>query len=131
MHTLLDLRGNIQSFIHISDGKMHEVNVLDLLIPEAGSVYIMDRGFLDFARLYRLQQACAFFVIRAKRNRVCRRVYSRAVDTSTGLRCDQTIALTGQSTQHDNPIHLRRIKFYDAEHDRQLVFLINTTSCPR
>lgn len=130
MHTLLDLRGNIPSFIHISDGKMHEVNVLDILIPEAGSFYIMDRGFLDFSRLYRLQQAAAFFVIRAKRNMVCRRVYSRAVDKSTGLRCDQTIALTGQLTQHDYPIHLRRIKFYDAEHDRQLVFLTNNFDLP-
>ena len=125
MHTLLDLRGNIPSFIHISDGKMHEVNVLDILIPEAGSFYIMDRGFLDFARLYRLQQASAFFVIRAKRNMVCRRVYSRAVDKSTGLRCDQTIMLTGPLTQQGYPIHLRRIKFYDAAHDRQLIFLTN------
>jgi len=130
MHTLLDLRGNIPTFIHISDGKMHEVNVLDILISEAGSFYIMDRGFLDFARLYRLQQASAFFVIRAKRNMVCRRVYSRAVDKSTGLRCDQTIVLTGQLTQHDYPIHLRRIKFYDAEHDRQLVFLTNNFDLP-
>ena len=130
MHTLLDLRGNIPSFIHISDGKMHEVNVPDILIPEAGSFYIMDRGFLDFARLYRLQQASAFFVIRAKRNMVCRRVYSHTVDKSTGLRCDQTIALTGQLTQYDYPIHLRRIKFYDAEHDRQLVFLTNNFDLP-
>ena len=130
MHTLLDLRGNIPSFIHISDGKMHEVNVLDILIPEAGSFYIMDRGFLDFARLYRLQQASAFFVIRAKHNMVCRRVYSHAVDKSTGLRCDQTIALTGQLTRHDYPIHLRRIKFYDTIHDRQLVFLTNNFDLP-
>jgi hypothetical protein len=130
MHTLLDLRGNIPSFIHISDGKMHEVNVLDILIPEAGSFYIMDRGFLDFARLYRLQQVSAFFVIRAKRNMACRHVYSHTVDKSTGLRCDQTIALTGQLTQHDYPVHLRRIKFYDAEHDRQLVFLTNNFDLP-
>jgi len=130
MHTLLDLRGNIPSFVHISDGKMHEVNVLDILIPEVGSFYIMDRGFLDFARLYRLQQASSFFVIRAKSNMVCRRVYSHAVDKSTGLRCDQTIILTGQLTQHDYPIHLRRIKFYNSEHDRQLVFLTNNFDLP-
>ena len=94
MHTLLDLRGNIPTFIHISDGKMHEVNVLDILIPEAGSFYIMDRGFTDFVRLYRMHQAQAFFVIRGKSNLLCRRIYSRPVDKTTGLRCDQTIALT-------------------------------------
>ena len=130
MHTLLDLRGNIPSFIHISDGKMHEVNVLDILVPEAGSFYIMDRGFLDFARLHRLQQASSFFVIRAKSNMVCRRVYSHAVDKSTGLRCDQTIMLTGQLTQHSYPIPLRRIKFYNSEHDKQLVFLTNNFDLP-
>ena len=130
LHTLLDLRGNIPSFIHISDGKMHEVNVLDILPPEAGSFYIMDRGFTDFARLYRMHQAQAFFVIRAKSNLACRRVYSHAVDKSTGLRCDQTIALTGQQIQHDYPVHLRRIKFYDAEHNKTLTFLTNHFALP-
>jgi hypothetical protein len=91
MHTQIDLRGNIPSFIHVSDGKMHEVNVLDILAPEPGSFTIMDRGFLDFARLHRLTRACAFFVIRAKHNMAFQRVYSRAVDRMTGLRCDQTI----------------------------------------
>ena len=112
MHTLLDLRGNIPSFIHISDGKMHEVNVLDILIPEAGSFYVMDRGFTDFARLFVLHQRQAFFVIRGKSNLAFRRISSHPVDKSTGLRCDQTIALTRIHTQLDYPQHLRRIKYY-------------------
>ena len=130
MHTLLDLRGNIPTFIHISDGKMHEVNVLDILIPEAGSFYIMDRGFTDFARWYRLHQAQAFFVIRGKSNLLCRRIYSRDVDKTTGLRCDQTIALTAPKASRDYPQHLRRIKFYDAEQGRHLVFLTNNFDLP-
>ena len=130
MHTLLDLRGNIPTFIHISDGKMHEVNVLDILIPEAGSFYIMDRGFTDFARWFTLHQAQAFFVIRGKSNLTFRRVYSRAVDKATGLRCDQTIALTSIKASHDYPQHLRRIKFYDAEHKKYLVFLTNNFDLP-
>ena len=130
MHTLLDLRGNIPTFIHITDGKMHEVNVLDIMIPEAGSFYIMDRGFTDFARWFTLHQAQAFFVIRGKSNLLFRRVYSRAVDTSTGLRCDQTIVLTAPKALKDYPQHLRRIKFYDAEHGRHLVFLTNNFDLP-
>jgi hypothetical protein len=130
MHTLLDLRGNIPTFIHISDGKMHEVNVLDILIPEAGSFYIMDRGFTDFARWYTMHQAQAFFVTRAKSNLLFRRIYSRSVDKSTGLRCDQTIALTVPKASKDYPQHLRRIKFYDAEHDKHLVFLTNNFDLP-
>ena len=131
MHTLLDLRGNISTFIHISDGKMHEVNVLDILIPEAGSFYIMDRGFTDFARWwFTLHQAQAFFVIRDKSNLLFRRIYSRAVDKSTGLRCDQTIVLTVPKASKDYPQHLRRIQFYDAEHDRHLVFLTNNFDLP-
>jgi Domain of unknown function (DUF4372)/Transposase DDE domain len=130
MHTLLDLRGNIPSFIHISDGKMHEVNVLDLLIPEAGSFYIMDRGFTDFARWFILHQAQSFFIVRGKANLACRRVYSRAVDKSTGLRYDQTIALTGYYQAKDYPQHLRRIKFYDAKHDKDLIFLSNNFDLP-
>jgi hypothetical protein len=130
MHTLLDLRGNIPTFIHISDGKMHEVNVLDILIPEAGSFYIMDRGFTDFTRWFTLHQAQAFFVIRGKSNLLCRRVYSRAVDKATGLRCDQTITLTAPKARSDYPQHLRRIKFYDAEHNRHLVFLTNNFDLP-
>ncbi|HET9114247.1 MAG TPA: IS4 family transposase [Burkholderiales bacterium] len=130
MHTLLDLRGNIPTFIHISDGKMHEVNVLDILIPEAGSFYIMDRGFTDFARWFTLHQAQAFFVIRGKSNLTFRRVYSRAVDKTTGLHCDQTIALTSVKASHDYPQHLRRIKFYDAKHKKYLIFLTNNFDLP-
>ncbi|ALQ51572.1 IS4 family transposase [Nitrosomonas ureae] len=130
MHTLLDLRGNIPTFIHISDGKMHEVNVLDFLIPEAGSFYIMDRGFTDFARWFTMHQAQAFFVTRAKSSLLFRRVYSHSVDKSTGLRCDQTIALTATKASKDYPQHLRRIKFYDAEHDKHLVFLTNNFDLP-
>lgn len=130
MHTLLDLRGNIPTFIHITDGKMHEVNVLDILIPEAGSFYIMDRGFTDFARWFTLHQAQAFFVIRGKSNLLFRRVCSRPVDKSTGLCCDQTIVLTAPKARKDYRQHLRRIKFYDAEHDRHLVFLTNNFDLP-
>ena len=130
MHTLLDLRGNIPSFIHISDGKMHEVNVLDILIPEAGSFYIMDRGFTDFARWFVLHQAQAFFIIRAKSNLTWRRLYSHAVDKSTGLRCDQTIVLTVPKARKNYPQHLRRIKFHDTEHDKELVFLTNNFDLP-
>lgn len=130
MHTLLDLRGNIPTFIHISDGKMHEVNVLDILTPEAGSFYIMDRGFTDFSRWFTLHQAQAFFVIRGKSNLLFRRVCARAVDKSTGLRCDQTVVLTAPKAGKDYPQHLRRIKFYDAEHDRHLVFLTNNFDLP-
>ncbi len=130
MHTLLDLRGNIPSFIHISDGKMHEVNVLDILIPEAGSFYIMDRGFTDFARWFVLHQAQAFFIIRAKSNLTWRLLYSRTVDKSTGLRCDQTIVLTVPKARKNYPQHLRRIKFHDTEHDKELVFLTNNFDLP-
>jgi hypothetical protein len=130
LHTLLDLRGNIPTFIHISDGKLHDVNVLDQMIFEAGSFYVLDRGYVDFDRLYTLHQAQAFFVIRAKSNLQYRRVYSRPVDKSTGLRCDQTIVLTGVNTSQDYPVQLRRVKFYDVEHDRLLVFLTNNFDLP-
>ena len=126
LHTLLDLRGNIPSFIDITDGKVHDVNVLDILIFEAGSFYIMDRGYIDFKRLYALHQALAFFVIRAKSNIKYRRLYSRPVKKSTGLRCDQTIVLT-QSFE-DYLEHLRLVKFYDAENDLRLTFLTNNFS---
>ena len=130
MHTLMDLRGNIPTFIHISDGKMHELNVLDILVPEAGSFYIMDRGFTDFTRWFTLHQALAFFIIRAKSNLQFRRVYSRLVDKSTGLIYDQTIALTSIKANKGYPQHLRCIKFHDAEHDRDLVFLTNNFELP-
>jgi transposase len=126
LHTLLDLRGPIPSFINITDGKIADVNVLDILIFEAGSFYIMDRGYIDFKRLYALHQALAFFVTRAKSNIKYRRLYSRPVDKSTGLRCDQTIVLT-QSFE-DYPEQLRLVKFYDAENDLRLIFLTNNFS---
>ena len=128
LHTLLDLRGNIPSFIHISDGKLHDVNVLDMLLPEPGAFYVMDRGYLDFERLYQLDQESAFFVIRAKSNLQFRRLYSSSVDKSTGLRCDQTIMLTGFYTAQYYPDKLRRIKFYDGETDKRFVFLTNNFS---
>jgi len=130
MHTLLDLRGAIPSFIHISDGKLHDVNVLDLLIPEAGAIYVMDRGYLDFERLHVLHQAGAFFVTRAKSNLDAHRIYSAAVDRSTGIICDQTIALNGYYSQRHYPDHLRRIRFKDAETAKALVFLTNQFVLP-
>jgi len=130
LHTLLDLRGNIPTFIHISDGKLHEVNVLDQIVFDAASFYIMDRGFIDFARLHTLHLAQAFFVIRAKSSLQYRRVYSRAIDKSTGLRCDQTIVLSNARSYKDYPVAMRRIKFYDAKHDKLLVFLTNNFDLP-
>ncbi len=125
LHTLLDLQGNIPSFLHITAGNVHEVNILDSLVFETGSFYIMDRGYLDFERLYRLHQAKAFFVVRAKTNLQYRRVYSRTVDTSTGLRCDQIIRLTGPLPSKYYPEQLRMIKFYDQEHDLRLKIVTN------
>ena len=130
LHTLLDLRGAIPSFIHISDGKMHDVNVLDLLLPEAGAFYVMDRGYLDFARLYALDQAGSFFVTRAKRNMNARRVYSAPVDRSTGLICDQRIALNNFYAARDYPAHIRRIRYRDPDTSKRLVFLTNQTLLP-
>ena len=130
LHTLLDLRGNIPSFVHISDGKLHEINVLDQIAFEPGSFYIMDRGFLDFVRLYAVHLAQAFFVIRAKANTQYRRLYSHPIDKSCGLRCDQTIVLTGQFSTTDYPAQLRRVKFYDADHGKLLVFLTNNFELP-
>jgi hypothetical protein len=130
LHTLLDLRGNIPSFIHISDGKLHEVNVLDLLPLEAGAFYIMDRGYTDFSRLHAVTQASAFFVIRAKSNLKCRRLYSHSVDKSTGVVCDQSIILTVPKSAGDYPDKLRRVRYYDAETDKTLVFLTNNFLLP-
>jgi hypothetical protein len=125
LHTLLDLRGAIPSFIHISEGTLHDVNVLDLLIPEAGAFYVMDRGYTDYSRLYRLDQAGAFFVTRARRNLSARRVYSAPVDRSCGLICDQTIALNNYYASRDYPGQLRRIRYRDPNSERVLVFLTN------
>ena len=129
-HTLLDLRGNIPSFIHISDGKMHEVNVLDQLIPEAGAYYVMDRAYLDFERLHRLHEAGSFFVTRAKSNLKAERRYSHAVDRSTGVICDQTIMLSVYYSHRGFPEPLRRIKFRDPKTGKRLVFLTNNFTLP-
>ena len=130
LHTLLDLRGNLPAFIRITDGKVHDVNILDELIPEPGSYYIMDRGYVDFTRLYTLTQFCAFFVTRAKTNLQFRRLYSHAVDKSLGLRCDQTILLTGFYSAKEYPDKLRRTRYYDAETDKFLTFLSNSFIIP-
>jgi hypothetical protein len=130
LHTLLDLRGNIPSFIHISDGKLHDVNVLDLLVPEAGAFYVMDRGYLDFARLYALHQAGSFFVTRAKANTRFKRVYSQPVDRSSGLICDQHIELSGFYARQDYPERLRRVRFKDPQTGKTLVFLTNQVGIP-
>jgi len=129
LHTLLDLRGAIPTFIHISDGKLHDVNVLDLLIPEPGAYYVMDRGYLDFARLYALHQAGSFFVTRAKSNSKFKRVVSQPVDRTTGLICDQLVELTVFYSQQGYPERLRRIRYRDPE-GRCLVFLTNHLSLP-
>ena len=125
LHTLLDLRGNIPSFIFISDGKMHDVNILDQLLPEAGAFYVVDRGYVDFERLARLDDAGSFFVTRAKSNLKARRRYSQPVDRSTGLVCDQTVFLTGFYSRQGFNRPLRRIKFNDPQTGKRLVFLTN------
>ena len=130
LHTLLDLRGNIPSFIKITDGKWHDVNVLDELIPEPGSYYVMDRGYLDFERLHAFSDCSAFFVIRAKKNLRYRRLYSAPVDKTTGVRSDQTIVLTGVNTADRYPDKVRRIRFVDAETGKNLIFLSNDFSLP-
>ena len=130
LHTLLDLKGNIPTFIHISDGKLHDVKVLDLLLPEPGALYIMDRGYLDFNRLYVLHQAAVFFIVRAKSNWRYRRLYSCPVDKATGLKCDQTVVLTGFYAAKHYPDKLRRIKLTDPETGKNLVFLSNNFALP-
>jgi hypothetical protein len=125
LHTLLNLRGSIPEFIHISDGKMHDVNVLDILLPEAGAFYIMDRGYMDFERLYSMNQARSFFVTRSKRNFRFKRRYSYPVDKTTGVQCDQTIILTGFYPAKYYPEPLRRIRYYDTEIDKRFIFLTN------
>ena len=130
MHTLLDLRGAIPAFIHISDGKMGDVKVLDILPIEAGAFYVMDRGYLDFARLFKLHQARAFFVTRAKRGMNARRVYSAKSDRTAGVICDQAISLNGFYVSKDYPEHLRRVRYKDPESGKTLVFLSNNTALP-
>ncbi|PWB55623.1 MAG: IS4 family transposase [Nitrosomonadales bacterium] len=128
LHTLLDLRGNIPAFIHISDGKTHEVSMLDILPVEAGAFYVMDRGYLDFGRLFALHQAGAFFVTRAKRGMNARRVYSMPTDRTTGMICDQRVLLNGHYSAKAYPEQLRRIRFKDPETGKTLVFLTNNTA---
>ena len=130
LHTLLNLQGNIPEFILISDGKLHDVNVLDHLVPVPGAYYVMDRGYLDFERLYALDQAKSFFVTRSKRNFNFRRRYSHEVDKSTGVQCDQTVVLKTASSAQGYPEPLRRIRYYDAERDKRLVFLTNDFTLP-
>jgi len=130
LHTLIDLRGSIPAFIVITHGKVHDVMVLDEIIIEAGAIYIMDRGYLDFARLHRIQQASAFFVTRAKSNFKFKRLYSNRVDKSTGVQCDQIIVLTGFYAKKDYPDKLRRVRYYDAENNKTLVFLTNNFTLP-
>lgn len=125
MHTNLDLRGSIPAFIEITDGNTSDVSLLDTLLLEPGAFYIMDRGYIDFVRLHLITSAGAFFVIRDRKNTLFRRVYSRSVDRSTGLRSDQTIMLTGVYSRNDYPIHLRRVRYYSAEHDIHFAFLTN------
>ena len=130
MHTLLDLRGNIPSFIHISDGKLHDVHALDLLLPEPGAIYVMDRGYVDFQRLHVMHQAGAFFVTRAKSNMDARRLYSAPSDRANGIICDQIIALAGVQTSRHYPEHLRRIRFKDPDTGKTLVFITNQRTLP-
>lgn len=130
LHTLLDLKGNIPTFIHISDGKLHDVNALDLIPLEPGAFYVMDRGYVDFKRLYTFTEIAAFFVTRAKINIKFRRLYSHPVDRATGLICDQTILLTGIATRKGYPDKLRRVKFHDQTTDKTLVFLTNNFKLP-
>jgi hypothetical protein len=130
MHTLLDLRGSIPTFIEVSDGKLHDVNILDEILPEAGSFYVMDRGYLDFERLYALHRCGAFFVTRTKAGVLLRRRYSRAVDKTTGLRSDHTVMLTSAASIKNYPDPLRRVRFYDLEQRRWLIFLTNNFDLP-
>jgi len=130
MHTLLDVRGSIPTLVNITHGKVHDVNILDTLPLEAGSIYVMDRGYLDFARLYTIHLAGAFFVTRAKHNTQLRRLYSHPVEKSTGLQCDQTVVPRGLQSKKDYPGQLRRIRYFDAEQNRSLVFLSNHFTLP-
>ena len=130
LHTLLDLRGNIPSFIHISDGKLHDVNILDQLVPEAGAFYIMDRGYTDYARLYRLHQAGSFFVTRGRKNMDAKRRYSHPVNRSTGLIFDQTLVLQGRLAARDYPESFRGVRYKDLESGKRFLFITNNTTLP-
>jgi len=130
LHTLIDLRGNIPVFIHITDGKVHDINVLDVLIPEPEAIYVMDRGYFDFKRLYEMNQEHAYFIIRTKSNTQYKRVYSRTIDKTTGLRCDQIIRLTTPDSSKDYPKKLRRVGYFDKEKKKRYDYLTNNFSLP-
>ncbi|MGH9438915.1 MAG: IS4 family transposase, partial [Terriglobia bacterium] len=130
LHTLLDLRGSIPAHVYVTGGHVHDVNFLDELLLEAGAFYLFDRAYVDFARLYRFTQACAFFITRAKKNYQFSRCTSRSVERSTGVRCDQTVRLNGVLTAHRYPGPLRRVAYFDAEKDLRLVFLTNNFLLP-
>jgi transposase len=130
MHTLLDLHGNIPAFVHITDGKVHDVKVLDQIVPEAGAFYVMDRGYIDFERLFVLTLSAAFFVVRTKSNVSLQRRYSHPVDKSTGVRSDQTVVLSSFESASVYPDPLRKVSYYDAESDRRLKFLTNNFTLP-
>jgi len=130
MHTLLDLRGNIPAFVHITDGKVHNVNVLDQIMPEAGAFYVMDRGYIDFERLFVLTLSSAFFVVRTKANVLLQRRYSHPVDKSTGVRSDQTVILLSYESASVYPDPLRKVSYYDAETGKRLKFLTNNFILP-
>jgi uncharacterized protein DUF4372/DDE family transposase len=125
LHTMLDLRGNIPVIVHIDDGKSYDLDILDVLVPQAGAIYIMDRGFLDFERLYRLTTAAAFFVVRARTRQCVRRITSRAVDRSTGIICDQIVKMTVRKTVKKYPDRLRRVRYRDPQTGKTLIFLTN------
>jgi IS4 transposase len=130
LHTLIDLRGNIPTFLYITDGRVHDVNILDELVPDPGAFYVMDRGYLDFERLYRLTRAAAFFVTRTKENVQLQRRYSHPVDRSTGVRSDQTVVLATEGSYKHYPAPLRKVRYFDADHQRFLVFLSNNFDLP-
>jgi uncharacterized protein DUF4372/DDE family transposase len=130
MHTLMDLHGNIPLFVCVTDGKVHDVNILDQIVPEAGAFYVMDRGYLDFKRLHRLTLAASFFVTRTKDNVLLQRRYSHPVEESTGVKSDHTVILTSQASAKNYPAPLRRVRYFDAEHQRFLVFLTNNFDLP-
>ena len=130
VHTLIDLHGNIPVFVRITDGKVHDVNILDQLLPEAGAFYMMDRGYLDFQRLYRLTLAAAFFVTRTKENILLQRRYSHTVPPGTGVKSDQTVVLTTPGSLKHYPAALRKVRYFDADHQRFLVFLTNNFQLP-
>jgi transposase len=130
MHTLLDLRGNIPTFIRVTTGDVHDVNILDEIVPQPGAYYVMDRGYLDYSRLYRIHLAGAFFVTRAKSNLDACRIYSRPTDKQAGVLADQSVALNGYGSRKDYPSHLRRIRFRDPDTGKHLVFLTNQFTLP-